>query len=136
MAKPQQPELRRSGTVPALDPDAVASDIEARRKPSARGEAGPVPEENLPGHHPPKDQDKPSGDRFLAKVRGRIAEDQGDGAEVEAADRSHEQPPLTADAHPGGRERSTVVRAGMLAAGALGAAFGVVRAVRKRTPLG
>lgn len=31
-------------------------------------DAGPVPEDNLPGHHPPEEQDKPPLDRFAARL--------------------------------------------------------------------
>jgi hypothetical protein len=39
----------------------------------ARG--GPVPEDNLPGHHPDHDQDKPSGRDFVAKMHALAQED-------------------------------------------------------------
>ena len=32
------------------------------------GETGPIPAENQPGHHPPKEQDKPDLDAFAAKL--------------------------------------------------------------------
>jgi hypothetical protein len=55
--KPQQPELRRS------EPGRVDREHWKRRQepeePRDQGEEGPVPEENRPGHHPPKEQDKP-----------------------------------------------------------------------------
>ena len=34
----------------------------------AGGETGQVPPENQPGHHPPKEQDKPDLDAFAAKL--------------------------------------------------------------------
>lgn len=68
MAKPQQPELRRSGTVPALDPDATESDLQAHRRPGDSGTGGPIPEEQRPGHHPEQDQDKPDLDKFAARL--------------------------------------------------------------------
>jgi hypothetical protein len=88
MAKPQQPELRRSGFTPALEPDSIASELEARDQPGATGgPGGPVPEENLPGHRPEEEQDKPSGDDFVAKVRAVAAEAAADdeGADDDAA---------------------------------------------------
>ena len=36
---------------------------------------GPVPEDNLPGHHPQQDQDKPSGKDFVAKMHALAQED-------------------------------------------------------------
>lgn len=73
MAKPQQPELRRSGTVPALDPDAAESDLKAHRRPGESGKGGPIPEEQQPGHHPEQEQDKPDLDKFAERM-GIVAE--------------------------------------------------------------
>lgn len=60
MTKPQQRELRRSGLgntdQEALEMMARESDV-----PEVKGRTGRVPEDNRPGHHPPVDQDKPSG---------------------------------------------------------------------------
>lgn len=75
MAKPQQPELRRSGTVPALDPDASESDLEAHKRPGSSGPEGPVPEEQRPGHHPDHEQDKPDLDKFAERM-GIVSEDE------------------------------------------------------------
>ena len=36
---------------------------------------GPIPAENLPGHHPRQDQDKPSGTDFVAKMHALAQED-------------------------------------------------------------
>ena len=58
MTKPQQPELRRSGRGATDDDSAKAR---ASRPLDEKGEAGPVPEANAPGHHPEEDQDKPDG---------------------------------------------------------------------------
>lgn len=58
MAKPQQPEIARSGP----------TDV--------------VPEDNLPGHHPDHEQDKPSGDAFVQKLRDHAREVE-ESAEVE-----------------------------------------------------
>jgi hypothetical protein len=35
----------------------------------------PVPEDNLPGHHPDREQDKPSGRDFVAKMHALAEED-------------------------------------------------------------
>lgn len=60
MTKPQQPELRRTGLGST---DQEAAELRARddRTPSTGGPTGRVPEHNRPGHHPPVEQDKPTG---------------------------------------------------------------------------
>jgi hypothetical protein len=67
MAKPQQPEIARSGHG-ATDPGSVKSSL-TTPGPTPRSDTGtPVPEDNTPGHHPEHEQDKPSGKRFVEKV--------------------------------------------------------------------
>lgn len=69
MVKPQQPELARSGRG-EVDPNAVKT---RRGGPTDTTEApAPVPEDNLPGHHPEAEQDKPDVTP-LPKPRGRRA---------------------------------------------------------------
>lgn len=68
MNKPQQPELRRSGFVAALDPDATESDLQAHDRPTKRGRGGPIPEDQRPGHHPDEEQDKPDLDAFAERL--------------------------------------------------------------------
>lgn len=76
MAKPQQAELRRSGKVPALDPDATETRLSAEERPSATsGRGGPVPEEQRPGHHPDHEQDKPDLDKFAERL-GIVSEEE------------------------------------------------------------
>lgn len=58
MSKPQQPELHRSGRG-ASDPASAKTKAEVDGKAPQSSGAGPVPEENLPGHHPEHEQDKP-----------------------------------------------------------------------------
>ena len=58
MSKPQQPELHRSGKG-ATDPASAKANAEVTGRPGAVGAAGPVPEDNQPGHHPEQEQDKP-----------------------------------------------------------------------------
>ena len=53
MAKPQQPELHRSGLTPA-DPGSVKVHRQGEEDVSGKGATGPIPEDNLPGHHPDK----------------------------------------------------------------------------------
>lgn len=56
MVKPQQPELARSGRG-EVDPNAVKT---RHGGPTDTTDApAPVPEDNLPGHHPETEQDKP-----------------------------------------------------------------------------
>jgi hypothetical protein len=68
MAKPQQAELRRSGKVPALDPDATESRLEAHDRPGISGPTGPIPEDQQPGHRPEHDKDKPDLDKFAQRL--------------------------------------------------------------------
>ena len=58
MSKPQQPELHRSGKG-ATDPASAKAAAEVGDATGVGGVAGPVPEDNLPGHHPEHEQDKP-----------------------------------------------------------------------------
>ena len=69
MVKPQQPELARSGRG-EVDPNAVKT---RHGGPTDTSEApAPVPEDNLPGHHPAEEQDKPDVTP-LPKPRGKRA---------------------------------------------------------------
>lgn len=60
MTKPQQSELRRSGRGST---DQEGAELRAREAdaPEVKGRTGRIPEANRPGHHPPVEQDKPSG---------------------------------------------------------------------------
>ena len=75
MAKPQQAELRRSGKVPALDPDASVSKLSAQDVPTTSGPDGTIPEDQRPGHHPDQEQDKPDMDKFAARL-GIVSEEE------------------------------------------------------------
>jgi len=68
VANPQQPELRRSGKVAALDPDATETDLTAHERPKAKGRTGKVPKEQRPGHKPEQEQDKPDLDAFAERL--------------------------------------------------------------------
>jgi hypothetical protein len=60
MSTPQQPEIARSMRSEVTAE--VASKVKAETLPAdAPDSTGPIPEENLPGHHPEHDQDKPEG---------------------------------------------------------------------------
>lgn len=67
MAKPQSPELRRSGNIASFDPDNVAARVKASDRPRSSGPTGPVPEDNRPGHHPEREQSKPDLDDFVER---------------------------------------------------------------------
>jgi hypothetical protein len=67
MSRPQQPELARSAKTD-LDPDHVETGLQGEKRPASSGETGPVPVENQPGHHPPKEQDKPDLDAFANRL--------------------------------------------------------------------
>jgi hypothetical protein len=68
MVKPQQPELRRSDRGATSD-DAAKPRLSAPNGPGADSPGGRgIPEDNLPGHHPDHEQDKPSGQDFVAKT--------------------------------------------------------------------
>lgn len=58
MTKPQQPELARSGRG-ETDPSSVKTRTGGPTDETPP--VGAVPEDNLPGHHPAQDQDKPTG---------------------------------------------------------------------------
>jgi hypothetical protein len=68
MPQPQQPELRRSNETPAVeDHDKTTIGVGG---PSGNAADPPltVPDENQPGHHPNKDQDKPDLDAFADRL--------------------------------------------------------------------
>ena len=71
MARPQQRELARNEKVPGLSPDASESELSGQPDLDDKGRTGTIPEDNLPGHHPEEEQDKPDGAEFLAKMQGR-----------------------------------------------------------------
>ncbi len=93
MANPQQPELRRSGRVPALDPDASEAKLSAQDQPQTGGVVGDAPPEQQPGHHPEHDQDQPDLDEFAARL----------GVKAEG-DEPHDTPNVT-DAEGVGQSR-------------------------------
>lgn len=66
--RPQQPEQARSAHTNVAPGEHAGEVVEARGvKPRSRGRVGKVPEANRPGHHPEREQDKPSPER----LRGR-----------------------------------------------------------------
>ncbi len=68
MATPQQPDLARSGRS-AADPKSAKARVDS--PPDTGGPAGPVPEDNRPGHQPAADQDKPTGPPPRPRTTGR-----------------------------------------------------------------
>jgi hypothetical protein len=57
MTTPQQPEISRSRRG---DVDPAAAKVRRGGPTDEKGNTGPVPEDNTPGHHPDVEQDKPS----------------------------------------------------------------------------
>jgi hypothetical protein len=82
VAKPQQPELHRSGLTPA-DPASAKSQPSGSLQ-GGQESIGPVPEDNTPGHHPEQEQDKPV-EAFVARARDRTRQARAAALE-EAAD--------------------------------------------------
>lgn len=62
MPKSQQPEFARTrrGSTDADGPEMRAREL-GTEMPAQERATGPVPEENKPGHHPDREQDKPAG---------------------------------------------------------------------------
>jgi hypothetical protein len=76
MSTPQQPEIARSMRSEVTAE--VASKVKAETLPvEAPGVTGPIPEDNLPGHHPEKEQDKPEGPPPKSGVRKLKAKKKG-----------------------------------------------------------
>jgi hypothetical protein len=103
MVKPQQPELRRSDRGATSD-DAVKESITSPNIPSVDGGArGPIPEDNLPGHHPEHEQDKPSGQDFVAKMHALAQEEQYDAptTDDEVVDLTQANPQESSRFEPG-----------------------------------
>ena len=68
MSRPQQPELNRSGRTP-VDPDhdhTVARES-GQPEPGRKGQAGPIPEANRPGHHEARESDQPDKAAFARR---------------------------------------------------------------------
>ena len=86
MVKPQQPELRRSD-LGATSDDSTKVRLTAPSVPSVDGGVGgPIPEDNLPGHHPEQEQDKPSGRDFVAKMHALAQAEEANGPDAPAED--------------------------------------------------
>ena len=71
MGRPQQPELGRSGHSSVSGGQHAGEVIEGQvQAGEEEGTAGPVPEDNRPGHHPEREQDKPDLERFRDRLGG------------------------------------------------------------------
>jgi len=68
MSKPQQPELGRSGHSPVTEGQHAEELVDAHGQPSEKGQVGRVPEENRPGHHPEREQDRPDPGRSAERL--------------------------------------------------------------------
>lgn len=71
MTTPQQPEIARSRR---SEVDPASAKTRTGGPTTEKGRLGPVPEENLPGHHPEHEQDKPEGPPPKPKARRSTAE--------------------------------------------------------------
>ncbi len=86
MPNPQQPEVRRSERVPALDPDASEAVVTAERHEKGVAPAdptdpdAPVPDEQRPGHSPEHDEDKPPLDAVAERLGVPAEGDEPDDA--------------------------------------------------------
>jgi hypothetical protein len=131
MVKPQQPELRRSDRGATSD-DATKERLTAPSIPGVDGSAGgPVPEANLPGHHPPQEQDKPSGRDFVAKMHALAQEEQYEAPTPESEVLDLTQ--IEAD-HVHGTVSERAERLAHLAGKPFALAGSVLGAVRDRLP--
>lgn len=102
MTNPQQPELGRSGR-------GATSEGSAKARVSSplptTGAMGPIPEDNLPGHHPEHEQDKPTGpppipplDEAAANGEGARREPARDEPDAPAAEETPPARPAAGDA--------------------------------------
>lgn len=96
MPTPQQPEIARSGRSDVTAEVAAKTNADVPHQvPVEPGPAGPIPEDNLPGHHPEKEQDKPEGPPPTPGVRPPKAKKKGAGPT-----RVPRREPKPADAEP------------------------------------
>ena len=122
MARPQQPELARSGKS-ASDPASAKARAEVEQTLHDAAAPGPVPDASAPGHHPQHEQDRPT-ERFAAKAvalgaRGRRAVLKDAGPDRQDAGRERQDAPSAgrhARRHIAARTGGTqVVPTGMIA---------------------
>jgi hypothetical protein len=95
VTKPQQPEIARSGRS-EVDPAAVKTRHGGPT--DATPPTGPVPEDNLPGHHPDQEQDKPAGPPPRPRARratGTAAATRATATATKTADRVEGQATAT-----------------------------------------
>lgn len=118
MAKPQQPELRRSERIPAIDPDASEAVLSAQSTPATTDPAAPVPEEQRPGHDPAHDEDKPVMDAMAERL-GVVpeGEEPDDAPSVAEFDREQNEPAVVTTIRK--RRRVLALAIGLTAAGAV-----------------
>ncbi|HEX9994950.1 MAG TPA: hypothetical protein VGB14_18640 [Acidimicrobiales bacterium] len=89
MTNPQQPELGRSGRGATSEGSAKAK--ASSGPPPTTGAMGPIPEDNLPGHHPEHEQDKPTGPPPIPPLVDEGSADR-DGARANGAGRNGRGP--------------------------------------------
>jgi hypothetical protein len=124
MANPQQPEIARSRRGDVVQ-DSVKERLTVPQSTETSGDVGVVPEDNLPGHHPEHEQDKPTGEQFLRKLHEHAQE-------AEAA--TEEPAPAPTAATGTGPEASADDPEPTVAGDALRAAAGLIRKVRESLP--
>jgi hypothetical protein len=85
--RPQQPEAARSERDRVI-PQSWTEKAEGEDTPDDKGREGPVPEANVPGHHPDREQDQPEGPPPQPGDRDREEPEEG---------RPEEEPTVEAD---------------------------------------
>src|SRR3954454_15299061 len=84
MVKPQQPELRRSDRGATSD-DSAKPRLTAPHTPGVDAPGSrAIPEDNVPGHHPEHEQDKPAGRDFVAKTHALASADEYEAPSAES----------------------------------------------------
>lgn len=115
MARPQQPELARSGTG-ASDPASAKARVEVEQAPRDAGAPGPVPDASAPGHHPEREQDRPT-QRFAARAAALGAKGRAAVTRAAGSSRQNVATPHAGGSAPAriGRSRPAAVPTGMIA---------------------
>jgi hypothetical protein len=104
MTNPQQPELGRSGKGATSEGSAKAK---VSGPPATTESFGPVPEDNLPGHHPEQEQDKPTGPPPIPPLDDSSDDGGGNGTRAAGDGRGGDDEPA-APAQPSSGDRVRV----------------------------
>ncbi len=89
MSRDQPSELRRGGATTASQRAGASQPL-----PEVDRGAGPVPEDNRPGHHPDHEQDQPDPEEFVARFRDGL---RADGTEDGSGTTDDEDGPAVLD---------------------------------------